>query len=52
MMFLHDQSPEVLDAVNDLVEKLMRFEKLLPVKLYIKLDTYHADLADTLESKT
>ena len=51
-MFLHDQAPEVLEAVNELVEKLLRYESLLPVELYIKLDTYHADLADALESKS
>jgi hypothetical protein len=52
MMFLHDEAPETLQAVNDLVEKLLRYENLLPVELYIKLDTYHADLADALEPRS
>jgi hypothetical protein len=48
---LKEQDMESLVRVNTLVEELLIHESMLPPGLYVKLDTYHADLANAMEAK-
>jgi len=43
---------ESLVLVSTLVEELLIHEPILPPELRAKLDTYHADLANAIETKT
>jgi hypothetical protein len=46
---LRDHSLAVLSAVNVVVEELLGHRNAIPPELFIKLDTYHADLAAAIE---
>jgi hypothetical protein len=48
---LREQDTECLLLVNALVEKLLAHAPMLPPELRVKLDTYHADLANAIEAK-
>jgi len=50
--WLQEQAMESLVLVSTLVEELLIHEPILPPELRAKLDTYHADLANAIETKT
>jgi hypothetical protein len=47
---LKEQDMDSLVRVNNLVEELLIHESILPPALWVKLDTYHADLANAMEA--
>jgi len=46
---LREHTHAILTAVNVIVEELLEHRDVIPPELFIKLDTYHADLAAAIE---